>query len=704
MLRLTAFALLLFLLALPVPALGQEGDAPLAEDGEDDVHLTVQGTQGPAAASAYPAVDLVALRLLEEPTTFTWMLEVADLRGGAEETGADGVTYALDFTHNGRQFRLDLRITLPVLNSGFVFPSLQARDSPDAEWAPVWGDPRAVSIDLAGDVISVVLPREVLADAGGAVPYPSRSLEAVSVASRSTLSDARLGLGVTEVPVPMTVGDQMPDAGEPLPSFAVQLGVRQDGNARLWSATPFRASNGEATTYVYDVTAANLGPDRDVMELVAVGVPAKLTVVLPVPLVVLDGNGTQDVPVLVTVPFGHDHGSAAKFTLELRSQNDPGSVGRLEMGVRFLAVPQPAGHHDTVYLHSSQGAGTGSGLTSFEMGYMNTLETDDNDALRPMHATGLSQSFNEDMQPEYRYSWMYVLGPALEMGLDTDLTRTGAFAIPVRSTFPMLATSMQAYVTVQEDLFFGPGFGGEEVVIAASAPTAAVDLMPNAVHVFEGELVPDPSGDEVPYVVGRNMYLFIEVATLGPLPTLGFAEESAAITPGGWLRLPLNEWHDPVDDALASLDGPALSSIESQERRVNPGEAIVFHVEVENPTDRTLSMRFEVTGSNAEWASLPDGGFALPPGAIGNVTVVVRAPEGAVHGERADLILQAYPTKNPAARGLLRLVAIVDTSEDLPDEAVEAKRLGAPKDTPAPGFLAVACALAAFAASRRRWR
>ena len=85
-------------------------------------------------------------------------------------------------------------------------------------------------------------------------------------------------------------------------------------------------------------------------------------------------------------------------------------------------------------------------------------------------------------------------------------------------------------------------------------------------------------------------------------------------------------------------------------------------------------MRFEVTGSNAEWASLPDDGFAVPADATVNFTVVVRAPADAVHGERADLILQGYPTKNPTARGLLRLVAIVDTSEDSPRRGEDCRR------------------------------
>lgn len=700
MLRPAAVALLMLLLAVPAPALAQDEPVPVLADDEGDVYVSVQGTQGPAAASAYPAVDLVALQVSEEPGAFTFVLQVADLRPGTEETGADGSAYTIGFAHNGREFRLDLYHNVPAISGGVLFPSLSARDSPDAEWAFVWGDPRAVVVDYAADLLATRIPREVLADADGAVPYPGRSLEGINVASFSTLSGGTINV-VVEVPVPTTVADQMPEPGEPFGALPVQLGVTQDGHARLFSAMPFRASNGEATTYVFQVVAQNLAPEEDVMELAAVGVPARLTVVLPVPLVVLGPNETQEVPVLVTVPFGHDHGSAASFILELHSQNDPRSVGRLAMGVRFLAVPQPAGHHDTLFLHSPQSAGAG-GLLGAGMGYMNTLEEDPNDALRPMHSTGLSIGPGDTPQPQYRHRWTYALGPALEMGLDADLSRTGAFAVPVRTTLPMLAASMQVTVMVQEDLVFGPGFSPQGVILAASQPTAPVDMLANAQHLFEGELVPDPDGDEVPYAAGSNLYLHVELTTVGPVQSLGLAQEGPAIPPGGWLRLPLNEWHDRVDDALRAIDGPALHAVTEQERRVNPGEAVVFHVEVENPMNRTLALRFEVTGSNSGWASLPDDAVSVPPDSVANVTVVVRAPADAVHGERADLILQAYPAKNPAARGLLRLVAIVETGEDLPDEAATAEKLGKAKDTPAPGFLLAALALVALAARRRR--
>lgn len=700
MLRPSALALALLLL-LPLPAPAQEDAPPLLEDDEGDVALAAQGTQGPTAAAAYPAVDLVALRLVEEPTSFTWQVQVADLRPGNEETGVDGSAYVVTFTHNGREFQLEVYYGLPAINGDLVFPNLSSRDNPDAEWAYVWGDPRAITLDYAADVLAVTLPRDILADADGASPYPGRSLEAIGVSASSTLSGGSAQV-IVEVPLPTTVADHMPEPGQPLAVFPVQLGVVQQGDARLFSDMPFRASNGEATTYVFDVQAQNLGDGEDVMELVAVGVPSKLTVVLPVPLLVLGAEGTQDVPVLVTVPFGHDHGSAARFLLELHSQNDRDSIGRLEMGIRFLAVPQPAGHHDTVFLHSHPSSGAGAGLLNYDVGYMNTLEDDPNDALRPMHAGGLSTGLNDAFQPQYRSQWTYALGPALEMGLDTDLTRNGAFAIPLETTVPMLGTTMQVAVSVEDEFLFGPVFNSDTTIIAASQPTAPFDLPPDSKHVFEGELVPDPSGDAVPYQAGRNLYLHIEVITMGPVPTLGAAEVSWAIPPGGSVRLPVNEWHDDVDDALALLDGPTLHAVDEQERRVNPGEAIIFDVEVENPTDRTLSMRLEVTGSNAAWASLPDDAFAVPAGAVANFTVVVRAPDDAVHGERADLIVQVYPAKNPAARGLLRLVAVVDTSEDLPDEATAAQKLGKSKDTPAPGSLFVALVLVALALNRRR--
>lgn len=679
-------ALLLVAGLLAVPAQAQDPGAPLLTDLTGDVRTEVQGQPGPAT-TLYPAADLVSLALTEEASAFVIQLGVDDLRPASEDTGVEGTRYDIDFTHNGRDFQLAIFRTLPSL-SDFTFATLAMRDLPQDEWSVIWSDDTALVVDFVADLFTVTLPRDVLADADGAAPFPGRSLDGIQVHAASGLSEGTISIGAAQTDFPYDLLDDMPNAGKEPATYAIQLGTVQTGNARLSSDTPFRASNGEATTYVFEVVAENLGEDEDVFDLVAVDVPDHLTVVLPVPLVSLEGEDAVTVPVLVTVPFGHDHGSASSFILELRSSTDPGSVGRLQMGVRFLAVPQPAGHHDTLWLHPPAGAQSPTSVLQFTPARMNTLEDDPAAGDQPYMATGLS--FNVG---EYYYDWDYWLAPALEMGLDVDVFREGSFSIPIATTAPLMQSRIEGalWVVGNED---------EGSILIATFESETMDMAQQATTIFTGTLRPAQDGDEVPFQPGQNLYLSVQMTTAGPVPTSGFANEAPAIAKGAFLQVPLNEWHDPVNEALAALDGPALRALGPQERLVNPGEAVQFAARITNPLNDSRTIRLGISGPHAAWAELPDS-IHVGAGESANVTVTVRVPEDAVHGDRADLVLQAYTKQDPNARGLLRLVAQVDTAEDQVDD-LASEKVQPKKESPGAPLGLLVAVVAALVALRRR--
>lgn len=691
MLRALPLLLALALMSAPMPAAAQAQDLvemALLEDGTGDVNVMVAGTPGPDASAAYPAADLVGLSLRESVESFTWVLEVGDIKPAEEDPGADGVEYEVRFEHNNRYFVLRLYVTLPLID-GRPFAYLDARDAADGYWGTVWATDE-VEADQAADTFTIALPRQALADAEGAAPFPGRNLTAISVRSSSSFAGATFFNGPSgSFSLPYTIVDDMPEAGEPLAVYPVLVGVQQDGHARLSSAVPFRASNGEATTFVYQVEASNLGDEDETFELVASGVPDRMTVVVPVPLLPIAANETVTIPILATVPFAHQHGAVDKFLLELISRDDPDSVGRLEMGVNYLAVPQPAGHHDTLHLHNppeAQGLpGLGRGLLPFRMGTMSTLE--DDTTLPDYHATGLSFGSSGGM----RFSWEYQLAPALQMGLDLDLDRVGRISIAIGTTAPILQATLdgEAYV-----------FGDGGVLVGRLAPQAPVDIPASSEHVFEVDFVPHEDADEVPLVPGSNLALVLTLSGLTSSTIEG--PTNPYIAPGASLQLPLNEWHDDVDEALAAVDGPRLEALSPQERLVNPGEAVVFAVQLANPTNESVPFRLSVGGSHADWASLPDDSFHLPPETTANVTLIVRAPADALDGDRADLVLQAYPRDAPSLRGLIRLLVEVDTEVDHVDEAPLADELSQGEDAPAPSLALVALAVLAVAVGRRR--
>lgn len=660
----------------------QEAPVDLLQDAAGDVRTEVQGQAGPNHP-LYPAVDLVGLSMLESAADLRFTIQVADLRPGNEETGFDGTTHEIYFTHNGREFQLAFYQSLPALQD-FTYVVLSMRDRVQDEWSDVWADGFAVERSVQDNTLSVAIPRDQLVDREGSPPFLGRSLENIRVTAHSALSEGTINFGLTSQPMPSRVLDDMPESGTPGATFPIQFGVAQTGHARLWSDAPFRASNGEATTYVLLVQAENLADETDDFELVTVGVPSHVTVVLPVPYLTLDAGASFQVPVLVTVPFGHDHGSSTKFTLEMRSQSDATSVGRIEMGVRFLPVPQPAGHHNRLFLHAPAGQ-SGALFFDFNSGRMNTLEVDATAGAGPYYGSGLSFGGN------FRHSWQYALTPALELGLDLDLTQTGAFSIPITSVLPLQQASLQG------DLWL---YGSESVHVGTLSATAPVDTPPQSTTLFTGEFVPADEADAIPFMPGNNLYLNLRLSTNTPNLLLGQADEGPGIVNGAWIDLPLLEWHDEVNEALAAVDGPNLRSLGEQSRLVNPGEAVLFQAQVTNPLDEGRTIRLAASGPNAAWATFPDS-VRVPAGESANITIVIRAPVDAQHGDRSDLVLQAFTKDAPNARGLLRLVAQVDAEQDLPDEAAAAPAINGKESPAAPAMLVVA-ALALLAVRRRK--
>jgi hypothetical protein len=669
-----------------------QDSAALLSDPAGDVQLLVAGTPtAPDSAAAYSGADLRSLAIAETRTEFTFTITVEDLKPAEQDSAADGISISTYFTHNGREFRLEMIRSLPAVDATF-YGYLNARDSANAEWNGLWFTGTEVRGDVDADTLSVTIPRDMLADAEGALPFPGRSLEGIHVKAGSTFQDAYISVGnpVPRVEWPANPSDDLPDDAAAAATYPIALGVAQSGHAFLSSQTPFRASNGEATTYILTAVAENLGDAADRFTFAVAGASSRITVVVPVQVLALEGKASHEVPVLVTVPFGHQHGDTESFILEMTSESDPGSVGRVEMGVRFLAVPQPAGHHDTLYLHGGATQGGVGPLLNFRAAFMSTLEED------PFASPGNYYSTSQGGGPgRWTYYYYYRLHPGLQLGLDFDLARTGRLVVPVGTTEPMLGTTMAGelyvYSTSAQD-------STRLAILPAGEPA---DIQANSQHLFETEFDIEKEADSVPYVDGQEMYLNLRISTLSAVPTFGIADTGAYIAEGGSLRLPLNEWHDDVDQVLAALAGPGLSPLGEQERLVNPGEAAIFEVSIANPSDKAVRVVLEVSGPNTAWAALPSTQVEIPAHDTGRASIVVRAPAAAVSGERADLVLQAFSKDDPAARGLLRLVTIVDTDVDHPDDTAAAQALE-PKESPTPSAALLLALVALLAVGLRR--
>lgn len=694
---------LIALLMLSFPAAAQGADF-VEDDGGD-----VQSSSGAPAPSSMAEVDLRALRILETPRDIVLTIEVADI----EPEGQPDVlasAFEVEFQHNGQGFVVYLTRNTVFGGAEFFGQFFQVDAATGRE---SFLEQLVVEVDHDEETLSVSLPRSLLRDGNGSPPFPGRTLDDFVVTSHANrLFRGDINIGGAIVPDGRFT-DRMPDEGGAGP-FDIQLGVQQGGTARLSSPEPFRASNGEATTYVFQVRAVNLGDETDTFRFQTTNTPTNWDISVPDGDVEIGANRAITLPIVVGTAFAHNHGSTESFVLEMESTKDPSNVGRVELGVHYPKIPQPAGHHDTLWVHSSGGNSDPFTVVFGDVlgfansgadGYMNALEDDDSAAEEPIPGDrcGIHALSPGTPTMRMRYCWTIPLDPGLQLGLDFDLERVGAADLRFSSDLP----SEDASVTAQL-MYAPPGPSDNQPIFFRDDLVRLADLNSterkslSGTTSFEFAVEPRPESDFIRYTAGAAMFLEVQMLTLRPEnPFFGPKAPPVMLMPGSVLQLPLNEYADPVEEVVSIEDvGLSFEAITEQERRVNPGETVIFKALLAN-TGNATEVDIDIIGSGRAWATLLSQPVVRVDGET-EVLLAVTAPEDAADGEQADLVLEASNVADIEDQTLIRFVATVDSTEDLPDEWETAEALLGVEDKKSPGIgWLVAAALALLVARRR---
>ncbi|HUR62617.1 MAG TPA: hypothetical protein VM286_09675 [Candidatus Thermoplasmatota archaeon] len=708
-------ALLMVPLAGPVAAQGAPADAMrMLEDNPNDTKMS-SGQDPPSGRWA--AADLRAVDVLEAADGFTFYLKVGDLKASPELPQVESTAYTVDFLHAGRHFRLEFfrQVSPDPFYNGYV-----AVYDPSSDYFDTIAS-RSVRADLATGTLVMEVERDLLVDADGNAPHPGVSFTGWNARSQGGF---RLFGGSPCLPPNVCTGDAdlsahdaMPDQGNGTAALPVQFGIQQSGKARLYSDLPTRASNGEATTIVYQVAGLNLSPHNATYTLAVSGVPPGWQVKLPAERVEIPTNGSVRFPILLTVPFTHSHGSYQKFLLELSDMDDKASIGRIELGIRYSDPPQPAGHHNVLYLHSSLFStdalaastpffgGAPSGLS------MNARPDDPNDAKADVQADRSGQQLSP---PTVQYSWTVPLSPALELGLDVR-QGSGNLSVPFKTTVPLPGAQLGGHVTYLERAP-DPDTGRmrtRSIVIADIHGGAPVDMGARSEkNVLTAQIVARPEAGYFAFTRGSGMYMELQLTAQSANGAGTFTDaQGPMVQPGGVLDLPLNEYHDKVAQVFSSNNTLVLKALSAQDRLTNPEKMVLFNLTLANHGNRTMDVDLEITGTHLLWVSLLEPTtqrITLAKGANRTLQVAVKVPKEADKGDTADLVLSATSTTDLGIRALARLRATVDTSREYRDDAaliaaIEGKN--AKKKTPAPDPALLALALLGLAlATRRRGR
>lgn len=663
--RWTACGLLLLLLPL-AHGQGESEPVTVAEDPAGDVAVTVEGQPVPYGSGLSGRIDLAALVVQE--TMEHLVLEVRMHDGiTLNEDATDARVY---FEHGRYGYLVDFSPPNEVAMGAAVYRYDIANDVLD-----LVGD--AELEETPGNLQQRVhVPREWLINEHGAPPFPS-----------SVLSGWVVDATVLEARGPEQDGikdhDIMPNSGTGA-DYAIQLGDVFSGTLRAFSPSPSRASNGGEATYVYPVVVENNDDAAVQVVLEWSEAPPSWQVHVPIASFEVAAGEREQVPVIVTTPFGHQHGGVDEMTVTARAFDRPTNEASVALRIVYHETPQPAGHHNEFWFHSRPPANTAyydpliPDPTSFL--YFNTKDVDDGDAGVDVRGTHILVTHDA-------FLWRVHLHPSLQMGLDFDLDGTGLLRVPIEVDVPMLAATMSGTLRLQ---------GPEPAVLGTFEATQPQPINIGETVWFEMPFAPHPVADYVPFHKDQTLHIDLELAPDRPAGRT--TPESPRLVPGGSMVLPLLEYRDQVPAALDAVSGFRLQG-DRTHALANPGDLVLFTV---NMTGPARGVELSVSSTRPDWLDLSRKFVAsLDEGETTTVHVAVRVPDDGREGFVADTILNARAANGDTA--LLRLSVEVDEERAHPDasDAWNAVATDDRRESPAVAVAGLA-ALAVAGVLRRR--
>ncbi|HEX9816552.1 MAG TPA: hypothetical protein VGB18_06190, partial [Candidatus Thermoplasmatota archaeon] len=539
--------------------------------------------------------------------------------------------------------------------------------------------------DLAEGTIRFFLPRHGIRNETNKLFGPGDVLVGLHTVVR-TYDPAEPFFAFAGQPSSTGFEDRAPDLGVG-PEFRSTLGEAfSAGDLRLFAENPVRVSNGESTTFVYTVSLSNHGDATATVSLEAANVLDGWIVRVPARLDV-PAKQTIEFPVILSMGFSHSHSDIVYFQVRAQHLDDLESHSEINLGVFWTDIPQPAGHHNKLWLHSGTGRlGYGLGIPfgpmvcEYKEAWLSALEVEiDPNAVEEEIAPCTWDTVYAVVAPQDTLTntvrWSFPMRPSLLIGLDFDIDDPGNFVTSVRSPVAVTRAELSArlmYYTPQSKEGCEPCNGQSILLAEGRAPARAMSA--NTPAQFEVPLAFLKEADLLPYAPQSNLYIALSLSTDTPnhVPNVSAKETAPAIIPKDTvLTLPLLEYHDPVDQAFDAVGSMGLVATGPFEKFVNPGKGALFGFEVVNNGVVAQDVMLQIEGHNRDWARFLEGeSISLGVGEKRNVTLLVEVPDSASAGERAELfaVAQSKADANVVALARLRASVIPEEQQSFPDE------------------------------------
>lgn len=455
----------------------------------------------------------------------------------------------------------------------------------------------------------------------------------------------------------------------------------------------FQGSNGGGGVLLFELVADNIDAEAIDAVLTIAGLPDGWAGLVPARLH-LDPGESRTIPLLVSMPFGHDHGSSVPFNV---TAEVPGrQVLTEDLQVHFFDVPQPAGHHPTLYLHSGA---TAPGASTPVYTWIDTIQENGDDERLSFGATGGSTDYGS---VTHRGFFFVPMVPDLGIGLDFDLGRTGRAQLAFQSDF---ATTVMARISLMHcnpsDLT-GRDFaeyrndfrcpGTWLPVLEAEPSSLSLAMGANPIDI---ELMPTVYADLLPLQSGALLAFVVEL----DYPFVpGYANSIDMLPADGRIELPLFEYQPPLRGVLADLGNLEILG-EPVERSAGPGSQLVLQHRIVNHGAEALDIDFETIGSNAAWVEIQPSPMRLEAGDESPFEVKVNVPKDAGALEFAQVYVVA------SSQGDDQVVSVLPVRINAQGPVVHEQEQAAPtRETPVLPTALLVLSLLALAVVHRRDR
>lgn len=627
------------LLAAVVPATARAAEEPLLTDPEGDAEWVpaVLGQRLPGAptgpAEFTQGSDLIGLAVAESEDALTLTVSVVNMQGEPQGTVA-----RTDLAFHDREYRVWMGYFTGSMstNAGGAYAYVQAREGDAWDYVARLDEP---AVDRGAGTISASVPKVYLMDGKHAIPGRGDVVDVLSVVADANF----IGTGIVDA----RVYDEMEGGA----ALTMQHGDVSAGDLLLTSNDRVRVSNGGATTFVFQASLRNQGDAAHEMRLAAEDLPAGWQARVQPPTVTVPAGEERVVSVLVSVPFAHEHGGYSSLNLTAQSARDAGTHGRMRLGVLHTPIPQPAGHHQELYLHAENNYGGPLG-TPFEAatpsawGWMNTDADhgDDHPFVTPSSSSGGS------------VTWYVSLNPRLLMGLDFDLDDLGTLDAEI------VGGMGDAEATAELYYWRDTAGGGESILVAEGQPvTLTLDRERPAPLTMQ--LTPTAESDYIPYAPDTYLTLAVRVESLMPEGIVANPLRPRILTESFKLQLPLNEYHDRLSGAAEVSSSIGVVAKGAVEKTGHGGSVLTYAFEITGPAGQTLVV--DLAGSDAAVArAVPSGEVALGEGPT-EVLVAVEIPASANPGEELEVLLFVHARDDPTQMAIARtMTRVAATGED----------------------------------------